>query len=129
MKRKSLGKEIPDFDTTFRELENHDLSKIQVVEVKFLEAQHLSVYNNSLPDLIKKFIEIGFDRFIILERKNYLKRMMPHCVAQETKIYHIEKNKTPELHKIYINVQAIKVGKETKSLMEWFNILAAVIVT
>ncbi len=50
MNAKLSGKEFPDFETTFRELENHDPSKIQILEVKFLEAQHLSVYNLTLTE-------------------------------------------------------------------------------
>ena len=123
LKRKSLGEEIPDFDTTFRELENHDLSKIQVVEVKFLEAQHLSVYNCSLPDLINKFIEIGFDRFIILERKNYLKRMISHCVGQQTNLYHLKNGNKPQLHSIKMDIGNIKIGKGTNTLIDWFRII------
>lgn len=121
MKAKSSGEEIPDFDTTFSNLQKHDQDKIQILEVKFLESQHLSVYNLTLQDLIHKFIEIGYDKFIILERKNYLKRMVSHCVAQETKIYHLEKDKIPKLHRIYFDIENIKVGITNKSLINWFR--------
>lgn len=122
MDSKEQGKDIPDFESFFNNLINHEPSKIRILEVKFLESQHLTIYNQKLSDLILKFKEIGYDKFVVLERRNYLKRMISHCVAQETKIYHIEKNERAMLHKIHINTQAIKVGKETKSLIEWFHV-------
>ena len=123
MRAKLLGEEIPDLSTTFKGLENHDSSKIQIAELKFLKAQHLSVYNLSLIDLINKFIDVGYDRFVILERKNYLKRMISHCVGQHTQLYHLKKNETPKLQKINMNVESIKVGKDTHSLIDWLNII------
>lgn len=122
---KESGEDIPDIDSFFSNLVNNEPSKSRIIEVKFLESQHLTIYNQKLSDLILKLKEIGYDKYVVLERKNYLKRMISHCVAQETKIYHIEKNKTPELHKIHINTQAIKVGKETRSLLEWFSIFSS----
>lgn len=121
MQAKSLGKEIPDIETTFQELKNYNPSKIQILEVKFLEAQHLSVYNISLPDLINRFIEIGYDKFIILERKNYLNRMISHCVGQETRIFHLKEGEKPRLHSITMDVNKISVGKDKKSLIDWFK--------
>lgn len=122
MDTNELGKDVPDFDSFFSNLINHEPSKIRILEVKFLESQHLSVYNMTLPNLINKFKEIGYDRFIILERTNYLKRMVSHCVGQETKIYHLKKDETPKLHRINMDVESIKVGVATNPFIEWLRI-------
>jgi hypothetical protein len=116
------NKFIPNINDIIIDVKNRKDLPIQLFEIKFLEAQHLSLFNINLKEMLDILLSHGFNHFIILERKNYLKRMISHCVAQETKIYHIEKNSSAKLHQIYLNSQAIKVGTRIQSLLEWFEI-------
>ncbi len=48
--------------------------------------------------------------------------MISHCVGQETNIYHLNKGEIPKLHRINMDIEKIKVGKDTYSLIEWLRI-------
>ncbi len=119
----SCNPDIPTLDSFIDNVkQKNPNSLIQLVNIKFLKNQHPSIYNLSIEDMINVFKRKGFDRFIILERKNYLRRMISHCVAQQTNVFFIDNNNNPTLNRINLNINEIKVGNKIYSLLEWFKI-------
>lgn len=125
MEHRSKCLTVPSLDQIINQIKSQRYKPLQVIEIKFLEEQHLSIFNISLPEMIFSLKEYGYDRFIILERKNYLRRMISHCVAQETKTYHLNINHRSIIHKIKLDVDAIKVGVKTYPLIKWFEIFSS----
>lgn len=77
-------------------------------ETKYLPQQHLrhKVINMDLETYLKLLREIGFSKFIILQRKNYLKRAISAEVGKHKKRYHSKQDvRRPE--KIYLDPEPI----------------------
>ena len=124
MKIKLRGEPIPSIDNVLLNLRKKKNSPIQIFELKFLNDQHLSLYKLEINQFIEIVVNNGFNRFIVLERKNYLRRMISHCISQQTSIYHLKANQTAVLVRIKIDLQNIKVGIATRSLIEWMDIFS-----
>lgn len=121
---KRAGKSIPTMDEVIAAVKSRKTKAVQAVEVKFLECQHPGIFGATLQETVAVFLAQGFDRFIVLHRTNYLRRMVSHCVAQETEQYFVQNPKDSRLHAITMNVNAIRIGVETRSLLEWFEMFA-----
>lgn len=112
----------PDIYSILNDILKNNKNKIKIFEIKFLKSQQLSLFNIALKDIIKIFIDFGFTRFIILQRANYLNRMISHCIAQETNAYYLRSFNTPVKHPIVLNIDEIKIGLQSNTLIEWFKI-------
>lgn len=122
MPTKEQGELIPSIHQIIKSIRNKKSKQIQLVEVKFLPDQHLALFNIELRKLIAVFESYGFGRFIILERENYLRRMVSHCVALKTNIFHISDIEVAKLNMVHMNINSIKVGVKERSLIEWMDI-------
>jgi hypothetical protein len=121
---KRAGKHIPAMDEVIATVKAHKIKAVQAVEVKFLKCQHPGIFGATLEETVAVFLAQGFDRFVVLHRTNYLRRIISHCVVQETEQYFVQNPKDSRLHAITMDVNAIKVGAETRSLLEWFEVFA-----
>lgn len=120
--RKRAGEPIPSMPEALAEVAARRTRPLQVVEVKFLVDQHPSIFGISLEEMLETFLSRGFSRFVILKRENHLRRMVSHCVLNETQVGHLSVGGTPALHRITLDMTALKVGEATRSLREWFFI-------
>ncbi|MGD1855059.1 MAG: hypothetical protein ACFB2W_12505 [Leptolyngbyaceae cyanobacterium] len=96
-------------------------------EVKFY---HLDRTNISLSDYIQQISELGVSHFIILKRKNYLRKIVSSYVSFDKKQanlrtiddsdHHSAETK-PTLHKINLNIDSINIDSTQKPLLEHLN--------
>lgn len=82
LRAKREGRAVPAIDTALAEVAGRRTRPIQIAEVKFLADQHLSVFGCSLEEMIEVFLSRGYSRFVILNRVNYLSRMVSHGFAR-----------------------------------------------
>jgi hypothetical protein len=82
LRAKREGRAVPAIDTALAEVAGRRTRPIQIAEVKFLADQHLSVFGCSLEEMIEVFLSRGCSRFVILNRVNYLSRMVSHGFAR-----------------------------------------------
>lgn len=61
------------------------LNKYFGIEVKRI---HMEWMGCNIPDYLQKLVRNGFDKFIILERINYLRTILSYTIAQRTGIWH-----------------------------------------
>jgi len=52
-----------------------------VAEVKFLECQHLATFPYTMPEFLEQARAAGYDRYIVLDRRNYLHKVISAAVA------------------------------------------------
>lgn len=93
-------------------------SRVYGIEIK---PYHLDIVGWEVNDFLDMLKSLGFDRFIILQRSNYLRKIVSSRVAQERGFYHVRKTSAPgELKpcKVYIDVRDVGVGKISMSLVE-----------
>ncbi|HPK05233.1 MAG TPA: hypothetical protein PK908_05000 [Bacteroidales bacterium] len=124
MKQKAKGETVPTIDDILLNQKGIKQKNIQLFELKFLAEQHLSLYNLEIEEFIETCFNYGYNRFIVLERKNYLRRMISHCVSQESNIFHVNQNQEIKLTKIELNLSNIKVGIKSHSLIDWLKIIS-----
>ncbi|MEA5466103.1 hypothetical protein [Leptothoe sp. PORK10 BA2] len=93
-------------------------------EVKFY---HLDRTNISLPDYVQQISEQGISHFIILKRKNYLRKIVSSYVSFDKKksrlrtIYesdHHPADTKAKLHQINLNVNSFTIDGSRKSLLD-----------
>ena len=89
-------------------------------EIKFLRAQHLRVIGLDLGALVDALTAIGVRHFIILERRNLLRRMVSHVVAGHTRRYQ-QWQDAPSPTRIMLDLDRITIKGETRPLMDWFG--------
>lgn len=98
-------------------------NKTYCFATKSLKYQHLgkNFLNMNLNSYINLLIEIGFKHFIIINRYNYLKRVVSQLIGEKRKKWHFKINENPpELTKITIDTNNLKVGEKTLSLLDFF---------
>lgn len=83
-------------------------------EVKFF---HLRIIKRQLQDYMKDLDSAGVDRFIVLRRRNYLRKIVSSIVMRATGVTHIPSNKTADLVKVRVEVDRIALDREVKPLM------------
>lgn len=84
-------------------------------EVKFY---HL--FNNSirLNEFVQQLSDLGFDRFIVLKRKNFLRKIVSSAIALQTGRYHQPTRSKQLLTQISVDPLAIRVDGNTTPLLE-----------
>ena len=117
---------IPPLDIVISEVRERQQRDVQLIEVKFLNDQHLGIFGLTAVELAGVLRNHGYKHSVILERRNILRRMISHCLANETSIYHISSNESPPSRKsVHININKIQVGQSTRSLLDWLDVITA----
>lgn len=97
-------------------------------EMKFLPTQHLvpQAANMSLPDFIAFLEDFGYDRFMVLKRKNYLRQTVSKQVGTQTGKWAVSSRDSTKLNTVTIDVKnCARFGYEGMSLVENFDMLDA----
>ena len=96
------------------------------VEIKYLSAQNFALYPTA--DLDDWFTELsghGLCRHLLIHRRNGLRRLVSHLMAQRTGIY-VQKqalpSSSPESRQLTIDSSCITEGFEAHSLLGWLEI-------
>jgi LPS sulfotransferase NodH len=92
-------------------------------ETKSMKEQHLRLHwiDMNLIDYIGALCQLGFKHFIILKRRNYLKRAMSATVGFKSGIWHQKKDETNNPIQINIEINNFKIGNTSKHLLQHFR--------
>ncbi|MCP4362627.1 MAG: hypothetical protein GY796_31880 [Chloroflexi bacterium] len=75
-------------------------------EVKFF---HLRLFQMPLPEFFERLLELGFLHFVVLKRKNYLRKVVSSLVAQQTKQWHQQPGQPQVLTPIDLNLNRVSI--------------------
>ena len=91
-------------------------------EIKRLDQLHMNqdCLNMKPSDLISELKGFKNIKFILLERKNYLRRAISAQVGRDKKTWH-SKNKSSLLTKTYIDIKKFQTGHKKQPLLELFE--------
>jgi hypothetical protein len=70
----------------------------------------------SLPEYVERLERIGFSHFVILERKNHLRRIVSMMVARSTSQWHLKPTESPPLVRVELGVDDLLLsrGRDTE---------------
>lgn len=97
-------------------------SKIYGFETAYLPQQHLREewINMELEEYVGLLRQIGFSKFIVLHRNNYLRKLVSLLVANKNNELHTTRE-IKRATKIEINIEACSIGKKHLPLLELFR--------
>ncbi len=87
-------------------------------EVKFF---HLRILDISLEDYIERLSRLGFTRFVVLKRRNYLRKIVSSLIAHERNQYFLQDAAQVKLHQVYVDVDQIRIDRDQKSLISFLQ--------
>ena len=96
------------------------------IEIKSLRAQNRSLYPGvTLEHWFEQLLAHGFQRQVILHRRNGLRRLVSHLMAQRSGVF-VQSAAEPlaERQPLQINTSAIREGAETHDLVHWLDLYA-----
>ncbi len=95
------------------------------IEIKFLSAQNFALYPQAtFQDWFMAVGGNGFERHLLIHRRNGLRRMVSHLMAQRTGVYVQQRDAAATAladRQITIEPAAIREGVETHSLLGWLE--------
>ena len=96
------------------------------VEIKYLSAQNFALYPTAhLADWFSELSGHGLHRHLLIHRRNGLRRLVSHLMAQRTGVY-VQKQAVPSpssaSRQLAIDMASITEGFETHSLLGWLEI-------
>lgn len=91
-------------------------------EIKILRDQHLAIVQMELSEYIEHLKKLGITHYVVLERKNYLRRMISQYVGGKTGRRHIEDETEARLETILLDLDNVGFGtvENQKPLLECF---------
>jgi hypothetical protein len=87
-------------------------------EVKFF---HLKLLDVLLDEYIDGLSRLGFTRFVVLKRRNFLRKIVSSAIAHEVKQYHIKNLEDVKQHQVYLNVNQIQIDRDSKPLVSYLH--------
>lgn len=101
---------------------NSALTRVYGFETKYLpqldlRPEHVGM---DLPDYLDLLRGLGYDRFILLERKNYLRRAISVEVARQKLQWHTQ-DKAAEATRVHLDTRAFGTGSQVMTLVELFE--------
>lgn len=97
----------------------HPREKIYGCEIKFF---HLRRTGIELEDYLNYLERLGFNDWIVLERKNYLRVLVSSTISnRKLKNFHIAPGENPQLIRVHLNIDAVKTGGECRSLLKFLQ--------
>ncbi|KAA3663512.1 MAG: hypothetical protein DWQ04_10470 [Chloroflexi bacterium] len=87
-------------------------------ETKFF---HLKLLNINLENYVQRLSDMGFRHFIVLERRNYLRKIVSSLVAHEVKQYHLQDLSKVKLHQVHLDVNQIRIDRDEKPLQSFLR--------
>lgn len=100
-----------------------NIKKYYGFETKYMPQTHLSAdcINMSLKSYIDLLCELTFTKFIVLHRRNYLRRAVSGEVGRKRGEWHSEKDvKNPT--RVRLDIHAFKYGQSTHELIDLFRL-------
>lgn len=108
-------------EDTIEQSRQSSVSMVYGFETKYLPQQHLSqrCINMEIEDYISLLRKINFSKFIVIRRKNYLRRAISAQVGSKTKKWHSMQNITSS-EKITIDINSFSTGVTQEPILELF---------
>jgi hypothetical protein len=79
---------------------------------------NLRCYGVKLPVFVDEIEKFGVDRFILLERRNYLRKVVSSVVAEKIGKYHLRIGSNPELVRVKIEIDELDLDYDRKPLLD-----------
>ena len=92
-------------------------------ETKF---QHLNRngLNLDFESYVSKLRQLGFEKFMVIKRRNYLRQAISVARGQATGSWHVSsKSRKPKFQPIHLDVEKISLGGKKRSLLDCFELL------
>jgi len=86
-----------------------------------IKPYHFRLINVSFEEYLNSIEQLGFEHFILLDRKNKLRKILSSIKAQKSGVYHLEKGSKPQFQKINIPIDNIQIDHESKSLLSFID--------
>ncbi len=92
--------------------------RIYGLELKFF---HASLLGLSLEEAFGVLLELGFDRFIVLQRRNVLRKIVSSLVAHRTGVWHLARGESAKLVKIKLDPARIEIDRTARPLIDFLE--------
>lgn len=102
----------------FEQCMHHSLRRVYGFELKFC---HLELAGTDLADYLKRVTERGVTHFIVLERRNYLRKIVSAVIARQTRQYHLRTWKEPTLNRVRIDVEDLAIDFDRRPLLSYLE--------
>lgn len=85
-----------------------------------LEAKpyHLRRLGISKQDFMETLCTLGFDSFIVVDRKNKLRKIASSIKAHRSGVFHLKTGSTPAFEKIHIDPEGVSIDRSTTPLIK-----------
>lgn len=87
-------------------------------EVKFF---HLDLFDSGLAEYIEGLEDLGFGHFIILERKNYLRKVVSSIIGHNKSRFHQPSHRKAELNRIMLDPTNVSIDSNSKRLVDYLQ--------
>lgn len=92
-------------------------------EMKFLEEHHLKVVGLDLEHYVDALSELGFERYVVLRRKNVLRRLVSGVVLRDTGQFHIRSDKERRKRRFHLDLNRIPLGARYLNLVDAIDMI------
>ena len=127
MPRRWGGQPVPEMGKVLHQAVEENSKPILQIEIKSLRAQNRSLYPElTLNHWFDQLLAHGFRRQLILHRRNGLRRLVSHLMAQRSGVF-VQAAAEPLLERppLQVNTAAIREGAETHDLLHWLDLYAS----
>lgn len=87
-------------------------------ETKFLDEHHLKVIGLDLERYVDTLSELGFERYVVLRRKNILRRLISGVVLRDTGQFHIRAGQERQKRRFHLDLHRIPLGARYLDLVD-----------
>ena len=124
MKTKQTDNNLDFVKEILHRNQQQKISRILGFETKYLPQQHLCrrCINMDLADYLNLLRHLRYSKFIVLHRKNYLRRAVSVQVGRETHQWH-SRQKASAPVKVAIDIHSFKTGIDQGPLLDLFRCL------
>ena len=114
---------VANFKSVIINSRTRKVAPISIFAIKHLNQLHLGpdCLNMTPKDVVKKAKTLKGCKFILLERKNYLRRAVSAEVGRTRKQWHSKKQDHYKTTKVKLNVEHFKTGNKFQPLIELFD--------
>ncbi len=83
-------------------------------EIKFF---HLEKLNWEIKQFLADCVESGFTHFVVLERKNYFRKIISSLLASSSGVWHQAKSESPRKKSIFVDVDRVNIDENSDPLL------------
>lgn len=125
MPRRWGDQPVPPMQEVLAKAVSKSVKPVVNIEIKCLSAQNFALYPEaSFIDWLSATAQHGFERHTLIHRRNGLRRLVSHLMAQRSGVYIEKKGSSASSltdRKLTIEPAAIREGIETHSLLGWLD--------